>query len=1194
MMSIAMDKQGASELDLAIRSPLKSICCCDLEPLFWRPQRLGKSSGWWGHVPFAFWLVANARPRVIVELGTENGISYSAFCEAVVQARCETRCYAIDLWQGDEHAGFYGENVYLDLAAFHQHRYGQFSELIRSTFDDALQYFEDDSVDLLHIDGLHTYEAVRHDFEAWQPKLSARAIALFHDTNVRERDFGVWRFWSELIQKYPSFEFLHGNGLGVLAVGSEIEASVKSLFRIPRESEAATVRDRFALLGERWEAEWRVQEDLKRAAAAKEADAKRARLQGELDRVLMQVNRLQAETLKAKTQTAQAHANMLEARTKTTQAQAKAARFGTEAAHAHRQLSVLNRHLALLKHATTQASTAAAELRTKHGELQSEFQALRHQHDAVIGSMTWRITAPLRTVAARLPAPLLSGMRRTVKLGWWLVTPWAIRRRLKSLRERHARSAEVSLLRASALFDAEWYVRTYPDIAAAGIDPAAHYLSGGAAEGRDPGPHFSTQGYIQRYPDVAATGANPLLHYLERGINEGRDILPMPPTELELIATSEFFDREWYLKTYPDVAEAGADPAAHYSLSGAAEERDPGPRFCTHAYLQRYPDVGESGMNPLLHYLRHGANEERDISPLEEPKAVSDLESIAASKFFDRDWYLCNYPDVRAAGIDPATHYLSTGAAEGRDPGPRFSTEAYKRRYPEAAAMGVNPLLHYLQQGISEGRDISPMGEPNPSSDIELIATSEFFDRDWYLKRYPDVAAAEVNPAAHYLASGAAEGRDPGPRFSTRTYLRRNRDVAAAGANPLLHYLRLGMNEGRKIAPVVPATANEVLRVRFQSLQELPLFRVLNVPKRISMVTDSINSGSLYGGVSTAIIFSALFSKHIGANLRIITCNEPPDGQNVSRVFQVHNIDWKANVQFAWARDGEQIDVGDEDLFVTTSWWSTWRARCSVPAEKIFYLLQEDERLFYAMGDDHLRCREMLSDRNIRFVVNSRLLFDHLTDEGFSNIAEHGVWFEPAFPDTTYYVLDREKSPKKTPKLTFLFYARPNNQRNLYFRGIEAISGVLERSILDPGEWEIQFVGRDLSEFLLPGGIKPILSENLPWPDYVALIRRTDLGLSLMYTPHPSYPPLDLAACGAVAVTNRYGRKTSLKQYSKNILCVGDDIDSLVNGIAEGIALAKDREQRKRNYEHSGLGRDWAKALGPALQRLDTLFLKTH
>jgi Methyltransferase domain len=1190
-MSVAMKGPTVSELDLLGHSPLQALCCYELDPIFWRPERLGRSSGWWAHVPFAFWLVANARPRVIVELGTEYGVSYSAFCEAVVRTRSDARCYAIDLWKGDEHAGFYDEGVFLDLAAFHQQRYGHFSELIRSTFDEALQHFEDKQIDLLHIDGLHTYEAVKHDFETWQPKLSERAIVLFHDTNVRERGFGVWRFWSELCQTYPNFEFLHGNGLGVLAVGSDMEKEVKALFAISGEPGAATVRDRFALVGERWEAEWRVQEDLKAAAEAQETDDKRARLQSELDRVLTQVNRLQSEVLKAKTYSAQSQANMgrlraemLEARSRLTAEAAHARSLAAEAAHARDEASRLR---AQVLHHT--------ELKTAHTDLQSELQALRREQAAVIGSMTWRITAPLRNVAARLPAPLRIGMRRGAKLGWWLATPWAIPARLKSLRDRRAQSADLALLTSSQMFDSDWYVRNYPDVPAAGIDPVAHYLSSGAAEGRDPGPHFSTAGYLHRYPDVAATAINPLLHYLQHGVNDGRDItpirLPDSPTDLELIAKSELFDREWYLKKYHDVAEAGVDPAAHYLSKGAAEKRDPGPRFCTEAYLQRYSDVAISEMNPLLQYLQHGMNEGRDISPVEATPSA-DLALITASELFDRDWYLSTYPDVGVAGIDPAAHYLSNGAAEGRDRGPRFCTHAYKQRYPDLA--GANPLLQYLRHGINEGRDIGPLEGPKLSSDVELIAASELFDREWYLKSYPDVAAAEVDPAAHYLFSGAAEGRDPGPRFSARTYLRRYRDVAATGLNPLLHYLQLGKKEGRKISPVLPATTADVLRVRFRNSQELPVFFVPGLPKRVSMVTDSISSGSLYGGVSTAIIFSALLSKRLGASLRILTRQAPPDAENVSKVFQVHQIDWKDNVQFAWITDGDQIDVSDTDLFVTTSWWSTWSTKRSVPAERIIYLLQEDERMFYGMGDDRLRCQEMLSDRDIRFVVNSRLLFEHLSDEGFSNIREHGVWFEPAFPDTTYYLVDGQNSPKTSRKMNFLFYARPNNQRNLYFRGIEVISDAMERGILDPGQWEIHFVGKDLTEFLLPGGVKPSLSENLAWPDYAALIRRTDLGLSLMYTPHPSYPPLDLAACGAVAITNRYGRKTSLAQYSNNILCIDDDVGSLVNGIAAGVELAKDREQRATNYQLSGLNRDWVKAFEPVLQKLQVPCVKKH
>src|SRR5262245_37431776 len=150
----------------------------ELDPPFWRPTRTGVVSAWLGHVPFAHWIVRVARPRVLVELGTHNGVSYSAFCETILRDGLDARCYAVDTWKGDEQSGYYGEEVYADLCRFHESRYSAFSELLRCTFDDALPYLADGSVDLLHIDGLHTYDAVRGDFEHWQPKLSSRAVVL--------------------------------------------------------------------------------------------------------------------------------------------------------------------------------------------------------------------------------------------------------------------------------------------------------------------------------------------------------------------------------------------------------------------------------------------------------------------------------------------------------------------------------------------------------------------------------------------------------------------------------------------------------------------------------------------------------------------------------------------------------------------------------------------------------------------------------------------------------------------------------------------------------------------------------------------------------------------------------------------------------------------------------------------------------
>ena len=208
-------------------------------------------SAWLGHLPFAFWVVEELRPASFVELGTHHGASYLGICQAVQHCDLDTRCYAVDTWEGDEHSGLYGEDVLEQLRGVHDARYAAFSSLLRMTFDEALSCFEDGSVDLLHIDGLHTYEAVRHDFESWQPKLSRRAVVLFHDTMVRERGFGVWRLWSELQDRYPSFEFQHSHGLGVLLVGEDQPRSLLGLAELRGTAQATIVQRLFEALGDR-------------------------------------------------------------------------------------------------------------------------------------------------------------------------------------------------------------------------------------------------------------------------------------------------------------------------------------------------------------------------------------------------------------------------------------------------------------------------------------------------------------------------------------------------------------------------------------------------------------------------------------------------------------------------------------------------------------------------------------------------------------------------------------------------------------------------------------------------------------------------------------------------------------------------------------------------------------------------------
>jgi hypothetical protein len=216
-----------------------------------RPISLQSPNPWVGHLPFAYWIMGAMRPKIFVELGTHSGNSYFAFCQSTKELHLPTQCYAVDTWQGDMHAGRYDDTVYNEVNAHNKTHYGEFSHLLRMTFDEALSKFTNGSINLLHIDGLHTYEAVKHDFDTWLPKLAPNAIVLFHDTEMRDHGFGVWKLWAELREKFnANLSFPHSKGLGVICITSQSNPSLASWLSAP-EFTTKQVLDYFTALGER-------------------------------------------------------------------------------------------------------------------------------------------------------------------------------------------------------------------------------------------------------------------------------------------------------------------------------------------------------------------------------------------------------------------------------------------------------------------------------------------------------------------------------------------------------------------------------------------------------------------------------------------------------------------------------------------------------------------------------------------------------------------------------------------------------------------------------------------------------------------------------------------------------------------------------------------------------------------------------
>lgn len=200
-----------------------------------RPSYVPVTS-WLRHGPFAMWLVRAVKPATIVELGTRDGFSYFAFCQAVKDAGLPTRCIAVSTWQGTEHPDPKDQEVF-EAVTQENEQYAGFSTLLHMSFSEALAKVDDSSIDILHIQGKWLYENVQQNIENWLPKLADRSVILVHGIEDSSAELDIWRCWERFASDQPTFKFCYDHGLGVIFRGGDLTPEM-TLFRQASENTA--------------------------------------------------------------------------------------------------------------------------------------------------------------------------------------------------------------------------------------------------------------------------------------------------------------------------------------------------------------------------------------------------------------------------------------------------------------------------------------------------------------------------------------------------------------------------------------------------------------------------------------------------------------------------------------------------------------------------------------------------------------------------------------------------------------------------------------------------------------------------------------------------------------------------------------------------------------------------------------------
>jgi glycosyltransferase involved in cell wall biosynthesis len=407
--------------------------------------------------------------------------------------------------------------------------------------------------------------------------------------------------------------------------------------------------------------------------------------------------------------------------------------------------------------------------------------------------------------------------------------------------------------------------------------------------------------------------------------------------------------------------------------------------------------------------------------------------------------------------------------------------------------------------------------------------------------------------------------------------------------------LRIDARPPTTLVQVPGRTASNSVAVGTVAAKIAPLELAVreDAPPRVNILIPTIDLEHFFGGYIAKLNLGRRLAER-GARVRVVTVD--PVGvlpASWRRTLESYSgLDGLFDhVEVAFGRESQGLEVSRFDRFVATTWWTAHVAAAAVQttdSDRFLYLIQEYEPFTFPMGSYAALAGESYKLPH-HALFSSELLRQYFHRHQLGVFA-HGDADSASFENaiTPIDPLDAGAlASRRTRRL--LFYARPEPHaaRNMFELGVLALSRAVEQGVFGAA-WELNGIGTVEGErrLELGGGAKLNLLPRRAQADYASVLTDHDLGLALMYTPHPSLVPIEMASAGMATVTNSFENKTAeaLREISPNLMAFEPALDSLAAGLAEAVRRVEDFEGRARGSDVHW-SRSWADSFDDELMR---------